>query len=145
MEVVLARHVEHPRFAAFEQFGHGVELLGLGQVRHVAGMQNERGRTGSALILATAAFKVLTTSLFGGLVEADVAVADLDEEKCLARARLASLAKDSPGRESAGDGPEHAGPAQAMHSRKPRRSTPSASQRIVSCLVMILGLRMLEF
>ena len=113
--VVLAGDVEHLAGPClFQQFGHGVELLGLGQVRQVAGMHHEIGslrlRVDQCDRLAQAGDRIGV----GRLVEADMAVADLHEAEggvlrrgvLEQRAGVRDAAMHQPQR--AGAGPGHA-------------------------------------
>ena len=129
IDVVLAWHVEDlADLDPLEDLGDGVELLGCREVGEVAGVDQEVGslrqgvdpghgllkRGGHALLVRV-------------LAEPDVAVADLDEREAARPRPPGALAEDARREDSAADRPERPVPAQAMHFKNPRRSTPSPS------------------
>ena len=92
-----------------------VELLRLGEVREVAGVEQEGRRSGSALTWSIAACSVPATSVLAVLVEADVAVADLHEGEAVRRRRPAAVADQLRARHAAATVQTTPVPTQAMH------------------------------
>ena len=109
--VVLARRAEDRHANGLQRLVGGVEFVGLGQVADVAGVQQE-GRLGRHRPdMVDGRAKRRHGVGIGGLVEADVGVADLHERQTggLACRRL-RLAEQRRRRHTAGHGPDHARP-----------------------------------
>ena len=110
----------------------------------VAGVEEEVGRGGQGVDLVDGELQGAGYVLVGGLVEADVAVADLDEAEEAAFASGAVM-RGGPAAKSLEVGTPPAMvqrtpvPAQAMQVRKLRRSMPS-SARTVGSVVVVEGL-----
>src|SRR5437867_10638362 len=85
-DVVLPGHIaDSLRPESFEHLIGGVELVGLGQLRDVAGVQHERRMPRHCVELGDRFLKRRRDVLVRLLIEADVAIADLREEDVLFR------------------------------------------------------------
>src|SRR5690349_328499 len=83
-DVVLAGNVENTiRTQSAEHLRGGVELVGLGELRDVSRVENERGTLRQRVDLGDGLLQGCRDVLVGLLAEADVAVAHLDEEDAL--------------------------------------------------------------
>ena len=77
---MLARHVKHlARFASLQNLVQRVELLRLGEVSQVTGMQHEGRGVGERIDLGDCLAQCGSHVLICLFVEADMAVADLNE------------------------------------------------------------------
>src|SRR5262249_3013129 len=114
-DVVFARHVMHGEARGADDLVGVVELLRLRQMRDVAGVDHEGGPDRQRLHLGHRLFQGAVDVGIGGLVEAHVAVADLQEGEAAGALRL-RLANDAERtrppaadrRQDAGPGPGHA-------------------------------------
>ncbi len=105
-DVVLARRIVDVEPGLADELMRVVELLRLGEMRDVAGVQHEGGLLRHRLDLADRLFQRRARVGVGGLGEADVAVGDLHEgEAALLRLRLADQAR---GRHAAAHRPNDA-------------------------------------
>ena len=127
-DIVLAGHVERAAdLGPADDLIAGVELLGFGEMRDVAGVQEQGGALGQGVYFSDGSFERGGDVLIRRLVEADVAVAELDESevgRCGPAGCCPNAREESTPPLTAQTRPV---PAQAMQLRKPRRSTPSAS------------------
>ena len=78
-EVVFARHVMHIERGLTDELACIVELVGLGEVSDVAGMDHEGGLGRHGFDLGDGLAQRAERIRVGRLVEADMAVADLEE------------------------------------------------------------------
>ena len=128
-DVVLAGDVMHVELGLRDDLVGVVELGGLRQMRDVAGVDHERRLRRQRLDAADGLLQRALGVGIGGLVEAHVAVADLQEGEALA---LPRPSPGRPGRASAARRPttvqSRPVPAQVMHSRTLRRVVPSPLQ-----------------
>ena len=78
---MLARHVVHVETRAADDLCGIVELLGLRQMGDVAGMEHERRLVGERLDLGDGLLQRAERVRIRGLVEADMAVGNLQERE----------------------------------------------------------------
>ena len=105
---MFARGVVDVELGAADQLLRVIEFVGLRRVADVAGMDDEGGLAGHRRDLVDRRVERCARVRIGGLLEADVAVGNLDEGKAaLRRFRRADQARR---RHAAGDRPDHAGP-----------------------------------
>ena len=141
--VVLAGHVEHRQRQLGQHLLQRVELRRLRQVREIAGVQHERRRFGCRLDLRDRRAQRRGDVGVRRLVEADVAVADLDEAQaahaapCAMRAVRGLLERRCPSSTPLDIVHIAPVPTQAMHFRKSRRSRSfSSSCRFIGTSLM---------
>jgi hypothetical protein len=142
-DIVFAGDVKRAAdYGLADNLGTGVEFFWFGEVRDVARVEEERGALGKGIDLCDRMFERADDVFVRRFVEADVAVAELDECEVGGRCGARLLAEGLRCEEAAGQGPDDAGAAQAMQLKKPRRSTPSAS--MVLSVVLVSRLLVVE-
>src|SRR5690348_16346416 len=112
-DVMLPGHIEHlSRMASFKDLIQCVELLRLGKVSEVAGVQPKGRSFGQRVDLGHRLSQGSRDVLVGFLIESNMTVADLDKTQIgsggSAR-RIGSLVESLRSENTAGHGPEHAG------------------------------------
>ena len=134
---MLARYEEDlADLGGLQDLIHGVEFLRLGKMADVAGVDQERGRRWQRIDARHGFLQRSDDVLIGRLVEADMAVADLHEAEAVVRGGVMCFLAEGHAAFQAHKTPV---PAQAMHSRKPRRSMPSWL-RSFSAIVLVISL-----
>src|SRR6185437_11317884 len=122
-DVVLARHVMHVELGLRDNLIGVVEFRRLGQMRDVAGMDHESGLYRNRLDLADRLFQRALGVRVGRLVEAHMAVSDLQEREARRFGCRGFVNKPERMRHPAGNGPQHpgAGPGHALQHLAPGR------------------------
>ena len=108
-DVVLARHVMHVELGLRDDAVGIVEFLDLRQMGDVAGVDHERRLFRHRLDLVDGLLQRAERIGIGRLVEADMAVADLQERHPGGLGGQRRVDDAERARHAAGDGPEHAG------------------------------------
>src|SRR4051794_4430908 len=108
-DVVLARYVMHVELGLRDDAIGVIEFLDLRQMRDVAGVDHERWLFRHRVDLVDGFLQRADRIRIGRLVEADMAVADLQERHAGGLGGQRRVDNAERARHAAGDGPEHAG------------------------------------